>query len=70
MEFKDISSEEQRTYVFPDGDKVEILHPLEINVSESGGHRILDAAGYSHYIPDGWIHLYWTTKPGSPHFVF
>jgi hypothetical protein len=70
MEFKDISDEVHRTYEFPGGDIVTIIDPIKINVSKSGGHRILDAAGTSHYIPPKWIHLKWTVKGDSPAFVF
>jgi hypothetical protein len=69
LEFTDISSEEWREYRFVGGDTVRIDHPLKLNVSESGGHRIYDANGRSHYIPAGWLHLVWETKSGSPNFV-
>jgi hypothetical protein len=68
MEFSDISSEKYRTYKFP-SDVVHIEEPIALHVSKSGGHRVLDADGTSHYIPAGWIHLYWKAKEGSPHFV-
>ena len=67
--FTDISSEEGRTYHFPGGDMVSIPLPLALSVAKSGGHRILDTYGCSHYIPKGWIHIKWTVKEGSPHFV-
>jgi len=63
--FKDISSEEYRTYDFPDY-SITIEKPLKLNVSSSGGHRVLDFEGVSHYIPSGWRHLEWK---GSPPFV-
>lgn len=69
LQFTDISSEAVRTYVFHGGDEVSILNPLQLNVSRSGGHRILDAQEVSHYVPSGWIHLKWTAKPGQPNFV-
>jgi hypothetical protein len=68
-EFTDISSEEFREYLFPDGSIVKIYHPLWVAVSKSGGHRILSEDGISHYIPSGWIHLSWKAAPGEPHFV-
>lgn len=55
-EWKDISIESQRTYTFPGGDTVTIKNPLELKVSESGGHRI-KAADLNYYIPPGWICL-------------
>ncbi|HLW51277.1 MAG TPA: hypothetical protein VKW06_00410 [Candidatus Angelobacter sp.] len=73
LQFSDISSEKYRQYTFAasDGSDITIrVHaPLYLNVSESGGHRILDAEGVSHYIPPKWIHLEWKTKDGQPHFV-
>lgn len=69
LEFKDISTEAWREYRFADGQVVRIEQPLKLNVSESKGHRIFDAAGISHYIPPGWIHLRWEAKAGQPNFV-
>ena len=69
LEFSDISSEAWREYRFADGQVVRIDEPLKLNVSESKGHRIFDAAGISHYIPSGWIHLRWEAKSGQPNFV-
>lgn len=70
IDWKDISSEKRRTYVFPGGDEVAIILPSKLNVSASGGHRILDVGGISHYIPSGWIHLYWQVKEGQLPFSF
>ena len=74
--FTDISTEQWRTYIFPEEHLpdgrikpetwVTINTPAYLNVSPSGGHRILDRAGVSHYIPCGWKHLYWLAEP---HFV-
>lgn len=69
LAFTDISSEQWREYAFLGGDTVRIERPLRLNVSESGGHRIFDAKGVSHYIPAGWIHLQWVAKDGAPNFV-
>lgn len=69
-EWKDLDSEEFRVYRFPDGLVVKITAPLKIAVSSSGGHRVLDSQGISHYIPAGWVHLQWKVKPGCPHFDF
>lgn len=69
LEFISIESEKYREYVFiKDGEQqiVRINSPVKLNVSKSGGHRILDSDGISHYIPSGWIHLSWF---GSPPFV-
>jgi len=66
--FADISSEESRTYRFPGGDLVTIARPQWLSVSTSG-HRLLDGAGVSHYVPKGWVHLSWKARDGMPHFV-
>jgi len=64
LEFIDISSEAWRTYEWLE-EEVTIEKPQWLAITESG-HRILDCYGVSHYIPKGWIHLYWK---GDPHFV-
>ena len=65
-EWTDISSEEWREYTFPGKEVIHIDAPTHLHVSESGGHRLLDSVGISHYVPKGWIHLKWE---GSPPFV-
>lgn len=70
MDFKDISTEQYRAYVFPGGDTVTVTEPLKLFVSNSGGHRIVDASGTSHYLPARWIHLSWKVKAGQPEFSF
>ena len=62
LEWKNIDHEHYRTYEFPGDITVTIQDPVLLNVSNSGGHRILDANNVSHYIPYKWIHLYWETK--------
>ena len=69
LTFTDISSEQWREYQFLGGDTVQIEQPLQLNVNDSGGHRIFDAEGVSHYVPAGWIHLKWIAKGGAPNFV-
>lgn len=69
LEFRDISSEKWREYVWNDGCKIVIHNPTHLNVSNSGGHRIFDLDGISHYIPSGWRELNWYAKEGEPNFV-
>lgn len=69
LEFTDISSELWREYRFLGDETIRIDRPLRLNVSDSGGHRIFDAEGVSHYIPAGWIHLQWVVQDGAPNFV-
>ena len=76
-EFDDISGEEYRTYEFGEeqlldgrvrpAQSITIVHPQWLNVSKSGGHRLVDIMGCSHYIPCGWKHLFWKAK--NFHFV-
>lgn len=61
LEWSNIDHEIYRVYEFPDGISVRIDFPVLLNVSKSGGHRILDKNNISHYIPSGWMHLYWET---------
>ena len=69
LTFEDISSEEYRVYEFPGNSTVIIKNPTHLNVSRSGGHRVLDNERISHYIPKGWIHLSWKAKEDKPAFV-
>lgn len=69
IEWKDISSELFRTYDFK-GYLVTIEEPDKLNVSRSGGHRVVDKAGNSHYIAPGWVKLGWRAREGQPAFVF
>lgn len=67
--FTDIQSEEYREYEFDSGRILKITAPLKLNVAPSGGHRLYDEAGVSHYIPKGWIALRWKARVGQPNFV-
>jgi len=69
LTFTDISSEAERVYNFGSKGFVKIQNPEQLNVSDSGGHRIYSADGKSHYIPAGWIQLTWTVKSDQPNFV-
>lgn len=67
--FDDISSETYREYEF-ENTTVRIDNPVALNVNySSGGHRVWDAQGKSHYIPSGWVHLNWEVDNDKPHFV-
>lgn len=65
-EWIDISSEMFRSYTFADGGEFTVSRPQRLNVSNSGGHRILDSMGVSHYVPSGWLAISWEA---DPHFV-
>jgi hypothetical protein len=72
-EFTPINNEAFRTYVFANGGKVTITAPVSLSVRrkpEGDSHRIIDAEGTSHYIPAGWIHLFWRGKDSTPAYSF
>lgn len=64
----DITSERYRVYEFVDKE-VKIEAPVALSVSKSGGHRIFDNFGKSHYVAPGWKHLYWEVEDEAPYFV-
>lgn len=68
--FKEITTEQWREYRWERGGIVRISSPVMLHVSASGGHRIFDESGTSHYIPTGWVHLSWKAKIDAPHFSF
>jgi|GEM_PF-2525552 len=70
LDFKNISSERYRQYVFPNGENLIINQPLYLNVSPSGGHRLFDNFGNSYYVQpqEGW-YIKWQAKFGLPNFV-
>jgi len=64
LTFFDISNESMREYNFANGDSVEILNPIALHVSASGGHRIvfwtpnssrLEFAISEHEPKEGWV---------------
>ena len=69
--WNDISGEIHRTYVFGPREgrvsskahEIRVTSPIRLHISKSGGHYIEDEAGTSHYIPCGWLHLYWDADP-------
>jgi len=70
LEFKDISAEKYRQYVFPNGNKLLIKKPTHLHVSASGGHRLFDAQGTAWYVQpvEGW-HVSWKVDAGKPNFL-
>lgn len=64
----DVSDEESRTYVFGVDRAYRIDLPLIVAVKkgkDGHSHRVIDSAGQCHYIPKGWIAIYWTLTPRS-----
>lgn len=70
LEFTDISSEEFRTYIYPNNVQVTLPQPVALNISDRGGHRVYTEDGISHYIVPGWVHLAWKSKDGCSPFAF
>ena len=83
LDFKDISSELYRVYVFPaarEGGKNAEYRIEEPDAASfkapvgawcgGGSHRVVDRAGKAHYIPSGWIAMYWEKPEGVPPFLF
>jgi len=70
LKFDDISSEKEREYIFPNGNKLLIGNPLYLNVSKSGGHRLYTEDGWCYYVQpkEGWA-IRWKVKAGKPSFV-
>jgi hypothetical protein len=61
IDWLNIEHEQYRTYVFSNGLNIVIKSPRLLNISSTGSHRVLDADNVAHYIPKGWVHLYWET---------
>lgn len=77
--FVDVSVELFRSYLFPEkttpdgavraANIVRVDNPKWLYVAPSGSHRLIDAQGFSHYIPSGWEHLWWKVREGAPAIV-
>lgn len=66
----DLTKEAWREYLLPGGDTYKITLPVALYVrrKELGdSHRVLDAAGIVHYVPERWTILRWQPKtPADP----
>lgn len=77
-DWKDISSESQRTYIYGDGERFTIKAPAWLNVDKRGEdqhpkehrHRVKTTTGLCYYVRPGWLSIEWITKPGSKDFDF
>lgn len=68
MKIINVKSEEYREYVY--GEEVyRIDSPVEVHVTESGSHRVVDTLGITHRPADGWLALRWKPVAGQPAFV-
>lgn len=69
LDFKDISSEIVRIYIFPDGNNIIIDKPQKLAVT-SYSHRVYDSEGYSYIIPLGFMGIKFKVKDNEPNFSF
>lgn len=69
IEFKDISTEEWREYIYDKGFRLKIEHPIKLGITKSGSHRIWDGVN-SFWIRPGFMTIIWKAKEGLPHFTF
>jgi hypothetical protein len=58
LKFQDISTEHFREYHFQNK-CLRINSPIALNVSPSGGHRVIDCRGVSYYVRPGWDYIRW-----------
>lgn len=78
LDFKDVTDELYREFVFPGGDVVRVDAPALINVKAppngrrpgGGSLRIIHLDGSVTYIPYGWIALRWFPRPGRATVAF
>lgn len=69
LPFVSVEQEIERTYFFEDGSTYTIQDPQALYVSASGGHRVLDGEGQSHYIQNKWNALTWKVRMGTRPFI-
>jgi hypothetical protein len=55
----DLSSEEYREYIYPDGHVFTIHNPLQAEVLEDGGHLVAAANGNGYYVAPGFVAIHW-----------
>lgn len=68
MKTIDIKSEEYREYVYADG-TYRIESPVEVHVTDTGSHRVIDKSGVTHRPADKWLAVRWKPMDGQPAFV-
>lgn len=66
MKELDISTEDWREYVYKDN-SYRIEKPIKLYIREGGtGHRVLDAAGVTHWVPINIWHVIKWSAPEEP----
>jgi len=69
FKFVDISFELFREYIYPNGAKLRIEHPMRLSVANNNAHRVFDMNGLSYYIQPNWLAIIWKARPGAPNFI-
>lgn len=64
LTFKSTENERWRDYVWADGFVLHIPEPLWVNVSKSGGHRVIDKQKRCYYVHSSWRYITWEGKRG------
>lgn len=64
-EIKDLH-ELYRTYVWANGERLLIIGPKMLTVSDNG-HRVVDKDYKSYYVPYGWLYLVWENEDKTEH---
>lgn len=65
----DISSENLREYIYPDGRTFRVEEPRQLFITDSGSHRIVDRFGFVYRPERGYTGIRWLPKNGAPLFV-
>ena len=72
LEWLDVSDEQWREYIYPDGTRYRVDFPLKLNVTKKPGgdsHRVV-TENRSVYVAAGWRAIEWQVKPGKEPFTF
>ena len=70
LDFKDISGEVYREYMYNNGGVLRIDKPWKLAVSRSNNHRVVTTDGFSYIIAPTWIAIRFKKKKGEPSFAF
>lgn len=62
----DISVEQFREYVYPDGSKLRITGPKDLYIMPNGSHRVVDMGGITHRPTPGYLGISWKQSDGRP----
>jgi hypothetical protein len=71
MEFVSVQNEIERYYDVPNKERrgetirVVIKDPQWLFVRSSGAHQVVTPDGFTHYIPNSFVHLAWKQKEGT-----